>query len=174
MVRLGQTKAANPFACGQLGQVFLLLRFGAERIDRHHHQRRLHAHHGTVTGVDAFHFAGNQAITHIVQAAATVLLGDGRTEQADFTHLAKDRRVGLLMTERLQYTRSQLVLGELISAVTHHALFFSELLIQQQRVDPVEACFTGHERNPRNRGAVSCAIDPRLDPGARQTRIAHA
>ncbi|MNV70521.1 hypothetical protein D3C71_1634930 [compost metagenome] len=56
------------------------------------------------------------------------------------------------MAECLQHTRRQLVLGELISAVTHHALFFSELLIEQQRVDPVEACFTGHERNPRNRG----------------------
>ena len=49
------------------------------------------------------------------------------------------------MPESLKHTRRQLVLGKLFSAVTHHALFFSELLIQQQWIDPVEACFTRHE-----------------------------
>ncbi|MNI64349.1 hypothetical protein D3C73_1197840 [compost metagenome] len=73
------------------------------------------------------------------------MLRNGCAQQADFTHFAKNSGVGLLMTERLQHARGQLVLGELIGAVTNHALFFSELLVQQQRVDPVEACFTGHE-----------------------------
>ncbi|MNG15943.1 hypothetical protein D3C84_998060 [compost metagenome] len=62
------------------------------------------------------------------------------------------------MTEGLEHTRGQLVLGELISAVTHHALFFSELLVEQQRVDPVEACFTGHERILEKWDQSCCAL----------------
>ena len=38
MVGLGQTKAANPFASGEFGQVFLLLCFAAKLVDGHHHQ----------------------------------------------------------------------------------------------------------------------------------------
>ncbi|CNJ46905.1 Uncharacterised protein [Mycobacterium tuberculosis] len=49
------------------------------------------------------------------------------------------------MTEGFEHTRRQLVLGELLGAVTHHALFFGELLIQQQWIDPVEACLASHE-----------------------------
>jgi hypothetical protein len=36
------------------------------------------------------------------------------------------------MTESFEHARRQLVLSELRSAVAHHALFFGELLIQQQ------------------------------------------
>ncbi|MNP62407.1 hypothetical protein D3C76_1576820 [compost metagenome] len=53
------------------------------------------------------------------------------------------------MTEGFQHARGQLVLGELPGAVAHHALFFGELLIQQQRIFPVEACFGGHGWIPR-------------------------
>ncbi|MNJ20917.1 hypothetical protein D3C77_152590 [compost metagenome] len=62
------------------------------------------------------------------------------------------------MTEGFQHARGQLVLGELIRAVTHHALFFSELLVEQQWVDPVEACFTGHERILEKWDQSCCAL----------------
>src|SRR5690606_34565404 len=48
VVGLGQSEAAYPFAAGQLGQVLLFLLFGAEFVDGHHDQGRLHAHHRTV------------------------------------------------------------------------------------------------------------------------------
>ncbi|MNM83137.1 hypothetical protein D3C81_951850 [compost metagenome] len=158
MIRLGQAEATDPFATGKLGQVLLLGCFRAELVDRHHDQGRLHTHHRAVARIDALHFTGDQAVANVVQAAATVLLRDGRAEQADFAHFAEDRRIGLLMTEGFQHARGQLVLGELIRAVTHHALFFSELLVEQQWVDPVEACFTGHERILEKWDQSCCAL----------------
>jgi hypothetical protein len=49
------------------------------------------------------------------------------------------------MSESLKHTWRQLVPGELFSAVPDHALFFSELLIQQQGVDPTETCLAAHD-----------------------------
>ena len=145
MVRLGQTEAADPFAGSQFRQVFLFLRLGAEFVDRHHYQRGLYAHHRAIAGIDTLHFTGNQAVADIVEATATVLLRNGRAQQADFTHLAEDCRIGLLMAESFEHTRRELLLSELLGSVADHALFFGELLIQQQGIDPVEASFTAHE-----------------------------
>src|SRR5690606_8319522 len=68
VVRFGEAEAADPFAGGQPGQVFLLLRFGAELEDRHHDQRALYAHHRPVAGVDALDLAGDQPVADVVQA----------------------------------------------------------------------------------------------------------
>ena len=87
----GQAEAADPFAGGELGQVLLLLRLVAEFVDRHHHQRALHAHHRAVARVDALDFARDQAVADVVQAGAAVLLGDRRPEQTERAHLAEDR-----------------------------------------------------------------------------------
>ena len=62
MVGLGQAEAADPFARGELRQVFLLLRLGAELEDRHHDERALHAHHRAVARIDALDFARDQAV----------------------------------------------------------------------------------------------------------------
>ena len=146
VIRLGEAEAADVFAAGQFGQVLLLGRFVAEFVDRHHYQGGLHAHHRAVAGVDALDFAGDQAVAHVVQAAAAVFGGDGGAEQAGVAHFTEDLRVGLLMAKGFQYTRGQLVGGKLLGAVTHHAFFFGQLLVEQQRVDPVEACL-GHREN---------------------------
>ncbi|MNN05285.1 hypothetical protein D3C81_1180410 [compost metagenome] len=152
MVRLGQAKAADPLAGGQLGQVLLLLRFGAEFIDRHHHQRRLHAHHRAVARIDALDFTGDQAVADIVQAGAAVLLGDGRAEQAQFAHLAEDLDVGLLVAERLQHARHQLVLAVRGGGVTHGAFVGGQLLVEQQGIGPVEFGVGSHAGLLRWRG----------------------
>ncbi|MNT34048.1 hypothetical protein D3C72_1700050 [compost metagenome] len=144
MVRLGQAEAADPFAGGQLGQVLLLLRFRAEFIDRHHYQRRLHAHHRAVAGIHTLHFPGDQAVADVVQARAAVLLGNGRPQQAQLAHLAEDLDVGLLVAEGLEHARHQLVLRVRGGGVAHHAFFVGELLIQQQGVDPVEFGIGSH------------------------------
>jgi len=151
VVRLGQTETADGLPAGQAGQVFLPGGFVAEFMDGHHHQRGLHAHHRAVARIDALHLTGNQPVAHVAQAAAAVDLGDGRTEQASFAHLAEDRRIGLLVAERLQHARGQSVGGKASGAVTHHAFFVGELLIEQQRVLPVEACLAGH-------GASECVV----------------
>jgi hypothetical protein len=49
------------------------------------------------------------------------------------------------MAESFKNARRKALLSELRSRVANHALFFSELLIQQQGIDPVEASFTAHE-----------------------------
>lgn len=144
VVRLGQAEAADVFAAGQLGQVLLPGGFVAEFMDRHHHQRGLHAHHRAIAGVDALDFASDQAIADVVEAAAAVGFGNGRAEQAGLAHLAEDLRVGLFVAEGFEHARGQLVLGELLGAVANHALFFGELLVQQQGIFPVEASFGGH------------------------------
>ncbi|MNE51552.1 hypothetical protein D3C80_1461860 [compost metagenome] len=149
MVRLGQAETTDPLATGQLGQVLLFGGFGTEFVDRHHDQRRLHAHHRAVAGVDTLDFTGDQAVAHIVQAAAAVGFRDGRAEQAGLAHLAEDRRVGVLVAEGFQHPRRQLVGGELLRAVAHHALFVGQLLVEQQRVFPVEAGVGSHGDNPR-------------------------
>jgi len=56
------------------------------------------------------------------------------------------------MAEGFQHPRRQLVGGELRGAGLHHALFLGQLLVEQQRVDPVEACFAGHS------GGSSCCL----------------
>jgi dihydropyrimidine dehydrogenase (NAD+) subunit PreT len=90
VVGLGQAEAADEFTAGQLGQVFLLLRLGAEFVDGHHHQRALHAGHGAVARVHALDLAGHQAVADVVQAGAAVLRGDGGAQQAQLAHLAED------------------------------------------------------------------------------------
>ena len=144
VIRFGQAEAADVLASRQLGQVLLLGRFVAELVDRHHHQGGLHTHHRAVAGVDTLHFASDQAVAHVVEAAAAVDFRNGRAEQAGFAHLAKNLRIGLLVAEGQLHPRLQLVGGELLGAVAHHALFFAQLLVEQQRVDPVEGCLAGH------------------------------
>ena len=152
VVRLGQAETADPLAAGQLGQVFLLLLFAAEFIDRHHHQGRLHAHHGAVAGIHPLHFPGDQAVAHIVHAGAAVGFRDGGAEQAQLAHFAEDFRVGFLMAEGFQDTRRQLVLGVLLGGLAHHALVFGELLVQQQRAGPIKGSVLCHGIRPLHSG----------------------
>ena len=49
------------------GRYLLLLLLGAELVDRHHHQRGLHAHHRAVAGVDALDLARDQAVADVVE-----------------------------------------------------------------------------------------------------------
>ena len=138
VVGLGQAEAADPLAAGQLRQVLLLLRFAAELIDRHHHERALHAHHRAVPRIHALDLARDQAIADVVQAGTAVLLGNRRAEQAEFAHLAEDRRIGRAFAKGRQHARGESLLAVGRSRVAHRAFVVAELLIQQQRVFPVE------------------------------------
>src|SRR5206468_2855566 len=53
VVGLGEAEAADQLAPGELREIFLLVRLGAEFVDRRHHERALHAHGRAVTRVDA-------------------------------------------------------------------------------------------------------------------------
>ena len=62
VVGLGKAEAADPFAGRELRQVFLALRLSAIGVDRIHHQRRLHAHHRAIAGVDVLDLARDQSV----------------------------------------------------------------------------------------------------------------
>ncbi|MNS72210.1 hypothetical protein D3C72_1056110 [compost metagenome] len=161
MVGFGQAEAADPFAGGELGQELLLLCFGTEFEDRHHHQRALHAGHRAVARIDALDFAGDQAVGHVVQAGAAVLLGDRRAEQAERTHFAKDRGVGFAGAEAFDDAGRQALLAVGVGRVADHAFFVGQLLVEKKGVVPVELRFGGHvdvsgkgRRNKRRGNAV--------------------
>ncbi len=139
VVGFGQAEAANPFAAGQFGQVFLALRLGAEFKNRHHHQRALHAGHGAVARIDALDFTRNQPVGDVIEPRAAVLLGNGGAEQADFAHLAKDGGVHALVSERFQHARCQLVLAVGGGGISHHALVVAQLLVEQKGVVPMKS-----------------------------------
>ena len=67
---------------GELRQIFLALLLRAIGMDRIHHQRRLHAHHRAVAGIDALDLARHQAVGHIAGAEPAIFLGNGDAEQA--------------------------------------------------------------------------------------------
>ena len=144
VVGLGQAEAADEFTTGQLGQVLLLLRFGAEFVDGHHHQRALHAGHGAVARVHALDLACHQAVADVVQAGATVLRGNGGAQQAQFAHLAEDGGVHLLMAEGFEHARGQLVLAVGGGGIADGALVFGQLLVEQKGVVPWEGS-VGHQ-----------------------------
>ena len=138
MVRLGQAEAADVLAAGQLGQVLLLGGFVAEFVDGYHHQRGLHAHHRAVAGIDALHFAGDQAVADVIQAAAAVGFGNGRTEQAGFAHFAEDSGIRLFIAKGVQHARKQLVLRVGMRRIANHSLLIGKLSVKKERVFPVE------------------------------------
>ena len=146
VVWLGQAKAADPRAGGQLGQVFLALPFGTKLKNGQHHQRTLHAHHGAVAGIDPLHLTGDQAVGYVVQARATIGFGDGGAEQAELAHLAEDAHVSFFGAKGLGYARKQLVLAVGGGGIAQHALLVAELALQQKRVLPVERS-VGHKQS---------------------------
>ena len=138
VVRFRQPEAADPFAGRQLGQVFLLLRFGAELVDRHHHQRGLDAHHRPVAGVHRLDLARDQAVADVVEAGAAILLRDGRTEQAEFAHLVEDASIGVLVAKCVLDPRLKALGGVGEGGLPHHPFLFAQLLRQIEGVVPIE------------------------------------
>ena len=102
-----------------------------------HHQRRLHRHGGAVAAVYPLDLARDQAVADIADAGAAIAV-DGGAEQAQLAHFGHDLAVEMLVPVRLQHTGHQLVLGIGAGAVAHHALVFGKLILQQQRIFPLE------------------------------------
>ncbi|MEH2548535.1 hypothetical protein V1283_005180 [Bradyrhizobium sp. AZCC 2262] len=137
-IRLGQTEAADPLAGGELGQVFLALGFVAIGVDRIHHQRRLHRVHRAIAAIDALDLARHEAIGNVARVGAAILLRQRDTDQTEFAHLVEDLAVGLLFEIGLDDARQQLVLRVGARGVADHAFVFGELLVEQERIVPLE------------------------------------
>ena len=139
-----QAEAADEFARCQLRQVLFALRLAAVSVNGVHHEARLHAHHRAVAGVDALDFARNQTVADIAQPGTAVAL-DRRAEQAELAHLTENRGIGLFLAVRFLYARRQLRLRILPRGIHDQAFVVGELLLEPERVFPVECC-------PRCRG----------------------
>ena len=149
-IRLGQAKAAHPLAGGQLGQVFVALGIGAVGVNRVHHQRALHTHCRAIARIHPLDFARHQAVGHMAQAGAAPVV-QRAAQEAQLAHLAHDFAVEALFAVGGQHARQQLVLTVGAGAVAHHALFFSELRIQQQGIVPLKRrARIGHDGSPCN------------------------
>ncbi|MNT20265.1 hypothetical protein D3C72_1555690 [compost metagenome] len=144
MVRFRQAEAADVFAHRQFRQIFLFRFFVAEGIDRHHHQRRLHAHHRAVARIDALDFARGQAVADVVQAGAAVFFGNGGAQQAQLAHFAEDGRIRAAMAERFEYAWHQAALAIVAGRFQHGAFVARQLFFQQQGGIPVEYGFAHH------------------------------
>jgi hypothetical protein len=143
VVGFGQAEAADPLATRQLGQVFLLLGFRAKVVDGQHHQRRLHAHHGSVARVHALNFARHQAVADVVQARAAVLLGDGGTQKAQLAHFAEYGHIGGLVQKGIGHAGQQAILAIGAGGFLHLALVIGELRAELKGVFPAEGVFGG-------------------------------
>ena len=142
MVGLGQAKAADPFAGGQLGQVFLFLRFVAVGVDRVHDQRRLHADGAAVAAVDPLDFTRHQTVADVVQAGAAVAF-NRRAQKAHRARFVHDLAVKLFMARGHQHAGLQPFLAERMRRLLHRALVLGQLIVQKKRVFPVEFGFHG-------------------------------
>ncbi len=152
VVRFGQAEAADQVAAGQAGQVFFALRLGAERVDRVHHQAGLHAHRRAVGAVDALHFAGDQAVGHVVHAGTAVAF-DGGAEQAERAHVAEDLAVEGLVAVGLDDAWHELALAVVAGGVAYGDLFGVELAFEVEGVQPGH--FVGLLRG-RKQGLLFC------------------
>ena len=176
MVGLGQAEAADDFALASFGRYLLALRLAAVGVDRMHHQRGLHRHQRAIAGIDALDLARDQPGSDIVEAGAAVFFRDGRAEQAEFAHLADDRRVVFFVAIGREHARQQLLLGVVARGVAHHALVLGQFAFEVERIVPFEvgvleqgrlgvalfrrlAGFLGHLRH-----GVSCLLCVRALP----------
>ncbi len=141
MVRFGQPEGADELTRGEARQIFHALFFRAIGIDRIHHQRRLDAERRPITGIDMFDRARDQAVANVVDAGAAVLFGNGRAEEAEFTHFIEDFTVERFIAERFQHPRHQLVLGVGMGGFGDHALVLGQLTDKIERVFPIELGF---------------------------------
>jgi hypothetical protein len=107
-IRFGQAKAAHPLTGGELGQIFLLLLFRAESLNRIHHQRRLDAHGRAIATVDGFDLPRDQTVGDVGQASPAILFGHGGAQKAQLTHLGHDGAIKAFLAIGLDNARQQL------------------------------------------------------------------
>ncbi len=109
-----------------------------------HHQGRLHAEHGAVTGIRALYLAGHQTVADIVEFGPAVFLGNGRGEQAELAHFIENIPVEALVPVHFEHPGHQLVLGIIPRGIANQPLFLAELVIEKERIVPLELNFVCH------------------------------
>ena len=119
-------KQPRPRAGAQVRQPALLLLLGPPADDRRADERGHHRDHGPHRGVVAADLLDDQAIGHVVRAAAAVLLGDDRAEEAHVGHLLDELGVEMLVAVVLAGSRSDLLVAEFARRFADQFLLVSE------------------------------------------------
>ena len=147
-----------------LGRYFCFVRLGAELVDRHHHQRRLHAHHRAVAGVDALDLARDQAVADVVERRRrrTPRESSGRAGRARPSR-ERSRRRSSRGGSASSTRGASLLLAVGARGVAHRALVVGELLRRAETGRPTgrrRACVKSSSRvSQSGRGAADSAAD---------------
>ena len=107
-------------------------------MDGIHDERTLHRHHGAIAAVDALDLSSNQTIGRVRQAKAAIAFRNGDAQKAHLAHLLEDGRVGLGTLIRINHPRCQAIVRIGARRVADHAFLFGELVVQTERIGPVE------------------------------------
>ena len=137
VVRLGETEAPDLGARGELWQPLLLLRLGAVRVDRVHHEATLHGRGGAQPGIAALQLLHDEAVGHVVESGAAVAL-QRRAEDAHLAELRNEMRRERPLPMRVGDERQELALDPVAHGVADHALVFGEEPIDAVIVDAAE------------------------------------
>src|ERR1019366_10536403 len=124
-VGLGEAEAADDLALGHLGQELRLLLFGAERVDRVHDERPLHARERPDARIPALELLHGQAVADVAQPRAAVALevAAEEPELGDLRHTLRGERPALPV---LADGREDARVAALPDAVADRALFGRE------------------------------------------------
>jgi len=138
VVRLGEAEAAHELPACEPGEETLALGLRAVGVDRMHDQRGLHAHRRAIARVDPLDLARDQSVGHVRDGRTAIALGQRRSEQSQGAHLSQDLPIEALLAIGHQHARHQLLLRILAGGCTDQAFVFVELLLEKQRIRPVE------------------------------------
>ena len=137
-VGFGQAETADEFACGKPGQILLPLFVGAIGIDRIHHQRGLHRHHGPIAAVHPFDLAGDKAVSDIAGPKTTEVFRRGQTKQSSRAHFGENLRLDAFFGVGLADAGDKLVSRKSAGGVGQHTFVFAKLIDKIKRVFPIE------------------------------------
>ena len=150
-IGLGQAEAADEGAAGESREIFLALLLRAVSVDRVHDERALDRHGRAVAAIDALHGAGDEAVADIAEAGAAIFRRNGRAKQAEFAHFGENGAVEILFEISVRDARLQLVLGVGLRGVADEPFLVGQLMVQIERIRPVEGqeFWLGHLLSPR-------------------------
>jgi hypothetical protein len=137
-VGLGQAEAADEVARGEAREIFAPLLFRAVGVDRVHDERALDRHGRAVAAVDPLDRAGDEAVADIAEPRAAIFGRDGRAQQAKRAHFAHDLTVEILVEIGFGDARLELFLGVGFGGVADHPLFVGQLMVEVERIGPIE------------------------------------
>ena len=130
-VRLGQAEAADRVAARQPRQPRATLLLRPVGVDRIHDETGLHAREGAQPAVTALELLVDEAVGDVSEIRTTVLLGEGRAEEAELGQPRHDAHREVPGTECLGHQGQVLLLDEAARRVAHHPLFGGEQLLDR-------------------------------------------